>query len=130
MSGLYHSFKYISCYSLSKSTGAITEVEKFKYISCYSLSKYDVFQECWYTDLNTSHVILYHVHIQRNASRRQNLNTSHVILYLIPLVVNQPKSIYLNTSHVILYLVKHTPLLKPCIVAQLSRQKSKIFIMN
>ena len=53
--------------------------------------------------LNTSHVILYHKHLELSKEILQNLNTSHVILY--PSLTDRLSAgrEHLNTSHVILY---------------------------
>ena len=74
-------FKYISCYSLSIFPHTFNFLNKFKYISCYSLSlEFSKFLSAS-ANLNTSHVILYHMITILFITLNANLNTSHVILY-------------------------------------------------
>ena len=100
-------FKYISCYSLSILFFSHCQTsQSFKYISCYSLS-------CPIKALTIplkifKYISCYSLSIQLYPIRKWmiDLNTSHVILYLCvacPLYLSHS---YLNTSHVILYPYK------------------------
>ena len=57
-------FKYISCYFLSDHNGLSSQFAAvFKYISCYFLSNGIIAISMLEHNLNTSHVIFYHLYV-------------------------------------------------------------------
>ena len=79
---VHFTFKYISCYLLSKRMPPEYVLSLlFKYISCYLLSQNRPYKAQRMQYLNTSHVIFYLGSINPYPEEVLNLNTSHVIFY-------------------------------------------------